>query len=366
MIWNTLRLAGLLLAMATTTQAQETPFHRGVNLTNWFQARSAGQIDFNRYTRQDFERIRGLGADVIRLPINLHHMTGGAPDYVLDPQFLRYLDEVVDWAEALDLHLILDNHTFNPAVDTDPAVREVLLKVWPQMAAHFRDRSDHLYYEVLNEPHGIDDATWNAIQQEVITAIRAVDERHTIIVGGAGWNSYNNLAAMPDYADDKLIYTFHFYDPFLFSHQGARWVQPSMAELAGVPYPHRAADMPALPESLKGTWVGSAYDNYASEGYEARVRELLDIALAFRAERGVPIYLGELGVLMTYADADDRVAWYRDVREYLDQHGVSWTTWDYHGGFGLFEQGTEGRFEHDLNVPLLEALGFTVPPTAPK
>jgi len=77
-----------------------------------------------------------------------------------------------DWAEALDMHLILDNHTFDPAVRTDPGVGVILKKVWVQMAAHFRDRSDLVYYEILNEPHGIDDALWNPIQKEVIEAIR--------------------------------------------------------------------------------------------------------------------------------------------------------------------------------------------------
>jgi endoglucanase len=35
--------------------------------------------------------------------------------------------------------------------------------------------------------------------------------------------------------------------------------------------------------------------------------------------------------------------------------------WDYHGGFGLFEEDGNGLFEHDLNVPLLEALDMVVP-----
>ena len=50
------------------------------------------------------------------------------------------------------------------------------------------------------------------------------------------------------------------------------------------------------------------------------------------------------------------------VRQYLEEKGISWTTWDYQGGFGLFNKGSNELFDHDLNVPLLEALGFTVPP----
>ena len=353
-----------LLGIQSLT-AQTTPFNRGVNLTGWFQVNSAQETQFTKYTKQDFEQIQGLNCDVIRLPINLHYMTNGAPNYTLDPLFLNFLDEVADWAEELNMHLIFDNHTFDPAADTDPNIGTVLEKVWLQMAQHFKDRSTLIYYEILNEPHGISDALWNSIQQDVVAAIRTVDNTHWIIVGGAGWNSYANLAPMPAYNDNKLIYTFHFYDPFLFTHQGASWVQPSMVPLAGVPFPYSAAGMPGLPASLVGTWVGSAYNNYANDGTVAKVQQLLDIAVQFREQRQVPVFCGELGVLMDNSDNADRVFWYQTVRQYLEDNGIAWTTWDYHGGFGLFEPGSDGLFDHDLNLPLLQALDFVPPPQTP-
>ena len=93
----------------------QIPFQRGVNLTNWFQVGSAQQIHFAKFSEKDIIDIKSLGCDVIRLPINLHFLTDGAPDYTLDPLFLTFLDEVVEWAEENDMHLILDNHTFDPA-----------------------------------------------------------------------------------------------------------------------------------------------------------------------------------------------------------------------------------------------------------
>jgi endoglucanase len=356
----------LLGTAAQAVAAPAAPFSRGVNLSGWLQAGSPGEIAYHRYTKRDFEHIRNLGCDVIRLPINLHFMTGGAPDYVLDREFLAHLDEVVGWAEELELHLVLDNHTFDPATETDPAVRDVLVKVWTQVARHYRDRSEYIYYEVLNEPHGIDDAVWNDIQQDVVDAIRAVDQTHYIVVGPANWNSYANLDEMPVYDDDRLIYTFHFYDPFLFSHQGATWGSPSMAELAGVPFPYRAEDMPALPESLRGTWVEDAYNRYPQEGTVEAVQQALDAAIEFSEQRQVPMLAGEFGVLMGNSPDEDRIGWYRTVREYMEANGMAWTSWDYHGGFGLFETASGGEFEHDLNTDLLEALGLTVPPQTPR
>ena len=106
---------------------------------------SAQQIHFTRFTRQDFINLKSLGCDVIRLPINLHFMTDGAPNYTIDPLFLCFLDQVVDWAEELELHLILDNHTFDPAENTDPNIGDVLVPVWTQVADHYKVRTTYLY-----------------------------------------------------------------------------------------------------------------------------------------------------------------------------------------------------------------------------
>jgi endoglucanase len=348
--------------VASFHAAGQVPFSRGVNLTGWFQAQSAQQIQFSKFTKTDFQNIKTIGCDVIRLPINLHAMTTGAPDYILDPLFLQFMDQAVTWAEELEINLILDNHTFDLAANTDPAVGVILLKVWTQMARHFKSRSEFLFYEILNEPHGIDNNVWGDIQQNVINAIRAEDSKHFIVVGPVNWNSYNNLKDMPVYSDSKLLYTFHFYDPFIFTHQGASWVEPSMVPLSGVPFPYSAARMPATPNSLRGSWIEGAIKNYASEGTAARVRQLIDIAVAFRNERNVPVYCGEFGVYIPNSPDGDRLAWYELVRTYLEEKGIPWTIWDYTGGFGLFEKNSPEYFDYDLQVPLLEALGFNVPP----
>lgn len=123
---------------------EENYFNKGVNLSGWFQTNSPIEIHFTKYTKEDFENIKSLGADVIRLPINLHSMTNGAPNYELDPLFLRFLDEVIDWAEELEINMILDNHTFDPSAATDPNIGDVLIPVWKNMAEHFKDRTNNI------------------------------------------------------------------------------------------------------------------------------------------------------------------------------------------------------------------------------
>ncbi len=339
----------------------QVPFHRGVNLTGWFQASSAGKIHFRAFSRKDFIQIKSLGCDVIRLPINLHGMTSGAPDYTIDPILFSLLDSAVNWAEELQIYLLIDNHSFDPSSNTSPDIGLTLNKVWPQMAQHYKNRTDYIMYEVLNEPHGITNQLWGSIQQQAIDAIRSIDSKHKIIIGPSGFNSYNDLAQMPVYTDPNLIYTFHFYDPFMFTHQGASWNTPSMVSLSGVPFPYNASTMPACPPDLVGTWVQQALNNYPVDGTVAKVKSLIDIAVNFRDARHVPIFCGEFGVYIPNSDPAQRAGWYKVVKDYLEEKGIPWTIWDYKGSFGLFKKGSQELFEYDLNVPLLEALDLNVP-----
>ncbi|MBI2430034.1 MAG: cellulase family glycosylhydrolase [Ignavibacteriales bacterium] len=338
------------------------PFSRGVNLSAWLQEANARQIQFTKYTKSDFQKIKSLGCDVIRLPINFHGMTTGAPEFIVDPLLFDFIDEAVNWAEELGLHIILDNHSFDPAVSTSPLIGNTLVPVWKQVAFRMKNRSSLVVYEILNEPHGIADFVWNAIQDMVIDSIRSVDTVHTIIVGPAGWNSYANLHAMPVYSDTNLIYTFHFYDPFIFTHQGASWSDPSMAPLAGVPFPYDLLRMPPFPSELTGTWIQNAFNSYSTTGTAPAVKNLIDIAADFKSSRNVQLFCGEFGVYIPNSANEDRVLWYELVRTYLEGKGIAWTSWDYQGGFGLFEKGTDELFEYDLNIPLINALGFTVAP----
>jgi endoglucanase len=355
-----LLLISVWLMMFLVNHAQ-VPFHHGVNLTGWFQADNARKIQFRKFTRKDFADIKSLGCDVIRLPINLHGMTAGVPDYKIDPLFISFLDSAVNWAEELQLYLLIDNHSFDPLANTSPDIGLTLNKVWPQLAEHYKDRSDFIIYEVLNEPHGISNQVWGNIQQQAIDAIRSMDTKHKIIVGPSGYNSYNDLAELPVYTDANLIYTFHFYDPFMFTHQGASWVSPSMEPLSGVPFPYNAGSMPACPPSLLGSWIESGLNSYPVDGTVDKVKSLIDIAVNFRNARNIDIFCGEFGVYIPNSNNVNRSFWYQTIKEYLDLKGIPWTIWDYKGGFGVFKKGSGEVFESDLNVPLLEALGFNAP-----
>jgi endoglucanase len=353
----------LLFSTFLSAQTPSCPFNKGFNLAAWFEGESAKDIP-NWYSKKRFQDFLMLGCDVIRLPINLNSMSGGAPDYTIDPVLFKFLDRTVEWAEELGLHIILDNHRTGELDANDPATTAQLVALWQQMAEHFKDRSTLVYYEVCNEPHGITDANWGEIQGRAIEAIRAIDQAHTIVVSPAGMGDIYNLDDMPVFEDDNLIYTFHYYNPMLFTHQGADWFEPSMEEITGVPYPYDAGRMPPKPSHIVGTWLEWGYDDYHNQGTKASLQTKLDVALQFRDQRQAPIYCGEFGAMQSEGTDEDRLRWYQDIGDILNDNQIGWTMWGYSGGFGIFKKDLLG-FPQDLDLPLVEALGLTVPPPGP-
>jgi len=336
------------------------PFSRGVNFSKWFESRTFKEIEFTRFTEQDFANVKSLGADVIRVPVAFHNFIADRENYTLEPELLKYLDAALDWAQNNNIYLIIDNHSFHPINATDNNIDKILIPVWRQLAHHFKNRSRLCIYEILNEPHGITDERWCEIQSMVIAEIRKIDPKRLIIIGGTGYNSIEKLYSIPAYEDDNLIYTFHFYDPHLFTHQGASWNKPSLVPLSGLPFPLGENSLPAVHETFKGTWVEESLKNYKKDSEFSSLCETLDKAADFSKERNVPVFCGEFGVLMNQSPQEDRVKWYKFVCGELDKRNISWTSWDYYGGFGLFKTHHRGEFPKDLNTEVAGAMGFKI------
>jgi len=344
------------------------PFSRGVNFSGWFEAGRADAIPFTKYVERDFADVKSLGADVIRLPVRMHSMTGGPPHYTVEPLLFKFLDTAVDWAEKYGIYIIIDNHSFDPVKNTENDIDKILIPVWEQVAKRYKDRSDYVVYEILNEPHGISDSRWGEVQGMAINAIRKYDAKHFIIAGGTDYNSIGKLSSIPAYKDDKIIYTFHFYDPFLFTHQGASWTgDPALTNLAGVPFPYDGRRRPKIPSELRGTWVENSFYNgdYKKAADLKTLYSNLNRAVSFSRERNVPVFCGEFGVFMISSLNADRVRWYQLVTAALVKRNISRASWDYYGGFGVFNSEGRGDFYSDLNTGVVRAMGFTPPVQTP-
>ena len=159
--------------------------------------------------------------------------------------------------------------------------------------------------------------------------------------------------------DPNVIYNFHFYEPHIFTHQGAPWGVYSWHWMKGLHYPsspESAAKVAAgVPEAMdRMAAIRYGQDHWDAARIDAEITQVAEWA----RQRGVPVVCNEFGVFRDYADPRDREAWIHDVRTVLERHGMGWTMWDYSGNFGVVTK-KDGR-----NVPdesTLRVLGLKIP-----
>ena len=340
------------------------PFHKGINFTLWLDGDQPANVA--NFGRQDFEDIRSLGADITRLYIMFEEFSSGEPDFIIPDWLWKRIDDAVAWCTELKMYIIIDFHNnCDGDSKTRPDVEKMLEKIWTQVASRYKDSSEYVLYEIMNEPHmksgniAADVSKWNKIQGKILKLIRTIDTKHTVIVGAEDWNSLTQLLKLPDYKDDNIILNFHDYNPGLFTHQGATWTD--FKHLTGVPFPYNKSKMPPLPKNASDAekW---GWENYKQESSEATLVKPLDDAVKFANKRGLPLMCNEYGVSMQYADNEERINWYRLKAKWMDERNIVRLTHDYKDLFGIFN--TPSRFENfpeDVNVELIEAMGYKMP-----
>jgi len=369
----------LMLVSWNVFSQASAPFTKGVVFATWFDPRnrnSVQEIPFGRFVEQDFVDLKKLGIDVIRLAIHFEAFTSAAPRYIIDPFFFKLLDKAVDWAEKYQIYIIFVNGAPDEEPVIDNSYRSFLLSIWTQMAEHYKNRSEYVIYEILNEPAEIAAEDWGKMQGDVIDAIRKIDKNHWIVVSGVEWSAVKTLSLLPNYTDKKLLYTFHFYDPDIFTHQGAGWMESPVVYLTGVPFPYDKNRMPKIPKEVKGTWVENKLQNYSTIGTEAELAKIIDQAADFAKQRNVPVFCGEFGVYMRNSPPKDRVRWHQFVREAFEARNIPWVITGYDGPFGILNppngvnvysfNSFKGDINTDLNVELVRALGLNPPPQVQK
>ena len=328
---------------------------RGTNFSHWLSQTDLTNREAleTRIARADFERMAGWGADHIRLPVDYELIESPEAGHELLADGLKYLDRAAQWARETKLRLVIDLHktpgmSFHTPDQNDIWDRDDLQArfagIWSGLARHYNSRTfDHLAFELLNEPTAEDNADWNPIARAGLEAIRAVSRSRTVLIGSNKWCMPSTFPDMEDFKDPNVIYTCHFYEPFIFTHQRASWCEWIAQLDMVVEYPTTLPDLTAAARKItteSGREQARLYSG-ARLGPE-RMEEYLRPAVAFCRKAGAPLYCGEFGVFMV-APVDSQLRWYRDVRELFRRHGVGWSNWDYRGGFALITPEGEER-----------------------
>lgn len=343
----------------------------GINLSDWF----AQQQDVASYTKEHFETtvtpqdialIRAMGFDHVRLSVDPRPILHVEQSDQIASDDLTNLDAaikmILDQGLAVDLSIYADD-TFKQKLATDDDAVERFTDFWRVLAAHYANLDpDRVFFEILNEPEGRDRYRWYGVEAKLATAIREGAPQNTIIATGAHWSDDDDLVFLEPLRDPNVIYTFHFYEPHLFTHQGADWSVNYWHYLRGVPYPsnpeaaRKAAEMVPDPVHRLDV-VRYGLENWNAARIDAEIAQVDDWAKHWN----VPVICNEFGVYRKYADPKARAAWITDVRTALEKRNIGWAMWDYSSTFGLVTR------ENGAPTPdeaIVRALGRTMPPAS--
>ena len=179
--------------------------------------------------------------------------------------------------------------------------------IWRHIARKHGANPWLLAYDLLNEPNGENAKLWtDDISRQVIRDIRAIDKETCIVYEPAPW-------ALPDQAfdtlkpldDPKIVYSFHFYYPQPYTHQGI--YEFTTPEYSGKPYPGE----------LK-FWPNSPQPNYWDK---AQLQRTMANAIRFQDTYKVRIWVGEFSVIRWAPGGE---FWLRDVLDIFESHGWDW------------------------------------------
>jgi aryl-phospho-beta-D-glucosidase BglC (GH1 family) len=338
---------------------------RGVNLSNWLWLPQGKTADDRRayFTAADAAVLKRAGLTHLRLPFDPERVWDRAAANIRQDDW-RELEAAIDLCVRADLAVIVDAHPLGPPWTVpDSAGRFTDLEnLWtalaPRLAATDPDR---VFLEVLNEPHDLKDpALWPAAQERLAAIIRREAPHHTLIATGDEWGGIDGLLRLKPLADDDVVYSFHFYEPHTFTHQGATWGWSPWRFIQNLPYPADAAAAEPIAAAIQNPQAADAVRAYAKERWgKDRIATRIEKAAAWGRDHHAPIYCGEFGAFKEFSPRDSRLAWIRDAAAALNDAHIGWAMWDYAGGFALVE-GKPGSRTVDPGVAA--ALGLSENP----
>ncbi len=290
-----------------------------------------------------FAEIAKANFKTVRIPINFGAWASiNAPYRWENEEGLKTADLFVKWAAANDLNAIIDlHHTEFDGSVKGAATTERIVRLWREIATRYKNTNpERVFFELRNEPHDIKAEDWRRQAEEIIKIVRGIAPNHTLIVGFHDWNSRQALIDSKPFADTNIIYTFHYYDPFIFTHQGATWSSEGLPELKNVPFPWSKSVKIETPATAQGKWVENQINSYQKDSTGEKMFADLKAAKEWAEKNKVPIFLGEFGSFSKYAAPDARCRHAEIVYSSLGKLNIPSAWWEWDGGFNMFEPGT--------------------------
>lgn len=283
---------------------------KGINIGNTFEAMPSWQSSFDA---EDIKRIADLRFTHIRLPIRWERddRSLSVSPYTIRPEFFNTIRSVVDEALKNKLHIIINMHHHDALYANPNDQKERFLAQWQQISDYFKNYSDSLLFEIMNEPHdNLSSSLWNIFSKEALQVIRTTNPKRCVLLGTAEWGGIGGLKSLEIPNDPHLILTIHYYNPFQFTHQGAEWSEGSDA------------------------WLGTEWKD--TEYERKTIWEDFKLVKHISEEKNIPIHIGEFGAY-SKADLKSRILWTQYLARWFEQQSFSWAYWEWNSGFGIYD-----------------------------
>ena len=302
-------------------------------------------------------------ANHVRLPVDYFNIFDKI-SYAPNEEVLEILDEKIKMIRSYGLKVIFDlhkcpGHDFHLGATqvqtffTDPSERTAACQIWEYLAERYGGDED-IYLEILNEPVASKSYQWNDVVVEISKIIRKHAPNNTIVVGSNLWNHPSTFADLEVVKDQNVLYSFHMYEPLLFTHQRATWItNPNFNQVTEFPgeYKEISDQKAKLPMNL-GYWD------------ENRIREFLKPVLEFRDKTNHPIACNEFGVFLK-ASREGQLNWITSLLNVFREYDIGYSYWNFKNlDFGLHSVGEslheslpQYQNEDRLDRELLNILG---------
>lgn len=284
----------------------------------------------------DVVNVAEWGFDHIRIPIDYEVLEDESGEAKTEND--HYIDRFIDWCQKQHLNVVLDLHKaygydFNDAGNsernnlfTSERLRQRFIRLWIRLAKRY-GQFEGIAFELLNEVVEENNAElWNELIEDTVKAIRIYAPTVPIIYGGIQWNSAKTLKLLRKPEDPNIIYTFHLYEPLLFTHQKAHWV-PNMIMDKDIDYPK---DMSYFKEESQrlGDKGKDVVDSDCTEMGIPFIEEMVREAVEAAENAGARLYCGEFGVI-DRAPVRDTLRWFKDVLHVFRKYDIGSAVWSY-------------------------------------
>lgn len=309
----------------------------GINLGNTFESSGMSLSSVQAYetgwgsptiTQKMIQGYADSGFGVLRVPVAWSNLMTG--NYDIDPDYLARVTEVIDWALDTGMYVIVNIHwdggwfsRFANEEDRDECMYKYE-RIWTQLSDHFKNYSDYLMFESLNEEGGWEEI-WNRYSGEgdkelSYGILNEMNRKFVDIVRNSGGNNkkrhlliagYNTdieltcdeLFKMPDDPAGRCAVSIHYYTPSTFAilDKDASW--------------------------------GKARTEWGTDADYAELNKNMDLLKTTFIDKGVPVIMGEFGT-STKNKTDEMIRKYlSSVCEAAYIRGICPVLWDITGVF---------------------------------